>query len=110
MNISRREDRMRREAMALRHQFGQAGNGAFSDVLSAQEITDIVSAQASQYRDRLYSPLSTLRLFIGQVLSEDRACQDVLGRYLSERVARGRSGCGLNTGSYCQARQRLPLL
>lgn len=53
--------------------------------------------------------MTTLRLFIGQVLSEDRACQDVVGRHLSERVAAGRPECGLNTGPYCQARQRLPL-
>ena len=109
MDISRREERMRRSVMELRHQFAQAGNGAFSDVLSAQEIAGIVSTEAGQYRDRLYPPLNTLRLFIGQVLSEDRACQDVLGRHLSERVAQGRPSCGLNTGSYCQARQRLPL-
>ena len=110
MNITRREERMRRSVTALRHQFAQAGNGVFSDVLSAQEIADIVSTESGPYRDRLYCPLNTLRLFIGQVLSEDRACQDVLGRHLSERVAQGRSGCGLNTGAYCQARQRLPLL
>ena len=43
-------------------------------------------------------------------LSEDHACQDVVGRYLSERIAAGLPASSLNTGGYCQARERLPLL
>lgn len=109
MDVIRRRERMRRGVMALRHQFAQGGNGVFSDVLAGEEVADIVATEAGDYRDRLYPPLTTLRLFVGQVLSEDRACQDVVGRHLSERVAEGRPGCGLNTGPYCQARQRLPL-
>lgn len=60
------------------------------------------------HRERIYPPLDTLRLFVGQVLSADRACQDVVGRRLSERIAQGQSVSALNTGSYCDARQRLP--
>ena len=43
------------------------------------------------------------------MLSPDRACQDVVGRRLSERIAQGQSARALTTGSYCDARQRLPL-
>ena len=56
----------------------------------------------------MYPPIDTLRLFIGQVLSADRACQDVVGRRLSERIAAGKPGNTLNTASYCVARTRLP--
>lgn len=52
--------------------------------------------------------MDTLRLFVGQVLSADRACQDVVGRRLSERVAQDQSLSALNTSAYCEARQRLP--
>jgi hypothetical protein len=69
----------------------------------------VMSAQASGWRERIYAPLDTLRLFVGQVLSADRACQDVVGRRLSERIAQGQSENALTTGSYCDARQRLPL-
>lgn len=109
MDTIKRQERMRRDVIALRHQFAQGGSGAFSDVLPAAEVAGILATEAGAYRDRLYPPLTTLRLFIGQVLSADRACQDVVGRHLSERVAGGRPLCGLNTGPYCQARQRLPL-
>jgi len=53
--------------------------------------------------------LTTLGLFVGQVLSPDHACQDVVGRRLSERVAAGETQCSLNTGPYCKARQRMPI-
>lgn len=109
MDSNKRQQRMRQGVVALRHQFAQAGNGVFANVLPTQEVLSLVSAQVGRYRNRLYPPLTTLRLFIGQVLSEDQACQDVVGRRLSERVAANESGCGLNTGPYCQARGRLPL-
>lgn len=109
MDTIKRRERMRRNVIALRHQFAQGGSGVFSDVLPTAETAQLLATEAGNYRDRLYPPLTTLRLFIGQVLSEDRACQDVVGRHLSERVTGGRPPSGLNTGAYCQARQRLPL-
>lgn len=100
---------LRRGATALRQQFAQHPGSVFSHVLGVAEITAVVAAHVHNYRERIYSPLDTLRLFIGQVLSSDRACQDVVGRRLSERTAQGKSTCTLNTGSYCDARARLPV-
>jgi len=109
MDVTKRQQQMRRGVAALRHQFAQGGSGVFSEVLAGADVAQVIEAEAGHYRNRCYPPLTTLRLFIGQVLSEDGACQDVVGRHLSECVATGRSACGLNTGPYCQARQRLPL-
>jgi hypothetical protein len=101
--------RLRRGAIALRQQFAQSRGGVFSDVLSEVEMAAVVSTHVESYRQRVYPPLDTLRLFVGQVLSADRACQDVVGRRLSERLAHGQSASTLNTGSYCDARTRLPV-
>ena len=68
-----------------------------------------VETYAGEYRDRIYPPLTTLALFMGQALSADGACQAAVGRHLSERTARGMQACTLSTGPYCKARQRLPL-
>lgn len=106
MDRSKHERRLRREVVELRHRFAQGGQGVFSQVLQTQEVVDEVKATVARHRQ--YPPLTTLRLFTEQVLSEDQACQDVVGRHLSERVARGQSRCSLNTSAYCQARQRLP--
>jgi len=104
-----REESLRREAMKLRHQFAQGGQGVFSEVLPPETVASVISEECGDYRERLYPPLVTLRLFIGQALSEDKACQDVVCRYLAERNACNATANGLNTGPYCQARGRLPL-
>jgi hypothetical protein len=101
-------ERMRHNAMMFGQQFLQGEAGVF-DRAFGRSLAAIMSAQLPAWRERIYSPLDTLRLFIGQVLSADRACQDVVGRRLSERIAQGQSASALTTGSYCDARQRLPL-
>jgi DDE family transposase len=87
----------------------QGAGQALSNVLRAHALKRLVREHAGAYRDRVYSPLRTLGLFIGQALSSDGACQDAVARNLSERTARGAAQCSLNTGPYCKARQRLPL-
>lgn len=82
---------------------------ALSNVLPAGDLERLGRDHAGQYRDRIYPPLRTLGLFIGQALSGDGACQDAVARNRSERTARGAPECSLNTGPYCRARQRLPL-
>ncbi len=64
---------------------------------------------AGEYRDRIYPPLRTLALFMGQALSQDGACQDAVARHASERSGRGMRLCSLSTGPYCKARSRLPM-
>lgn len=102
-------ERVRQKVMMLKQQFLQGGTGIFDQALGDQEIAAVVDELVAPHRERIYPPLDTLRLFVGQVLSSDRACQDVVGRRLSERIAQGQSQSALNTGSYCDARQRLPI-
>lgn len=93
----------------LRQQF-LLGNGvALEQVLDAPTLAAALHEHGMPGRHRLYPPMDTLRLFIGQVLSSDRACQDVVGRRLSERISSGQSASALSTSAYCDARQRLSL-
>lgn len=78
-------------------------------MLPGHELGQLVREWAGQYRDRVYTPLRTLGLFIGQALSGDGACFDAVARNLSERKASGAPECSLSTGPYCKARRRLPL-
>src|SRR5262249_19711203 len=59
-------------------------------------------------RDRIYSPLVTLWVFLGQVLSADSCCRAAVARLLAHRLCQGQSPCSAETGAYCQARKRLP--
>lgn len=78
-------------------------------VLPAEVLARAVQEEVGAYRHRVYPPLTTLGLFIGQALSPDGACQDAVARHLSERCALGETSCSLSSGPYCKARQRLPL-
>ena len=102
-------ERTRQQAMMFGRQFLQGDGGVCDQALGADAMVSTISTHSAGCRQRIYSPLDTLRLFVGQVLSADRACQDVVGRRLSERIAQGQSESALTTGSYCDARQRLPL-
>lgn len=100
---------LRDEIRRFRQQFAQRPDAGLGNVLSEQELDEAVARHAGAYRDRVYPPLRTLSLFIGQALSADDACQDAVARNLSERTGAGAAACSLNTGPYCKARQRLPL-
>ena len=78
-------------------------------MLPAGDLEGLIRDYGGQYRDRIYAPLRTLALFVGQALSTDGACQDAVARNLSERTARRAPQCSLNTGPYCKARRRLRL-
>jgi hypothetical protein len=92
----------------MRQQFVQGGGFGLHNVLSAGELEQAVERYAGEYRDRIYPPLSTLALFMGQALSQDGACQDAVARHVSERSGCGQAPCSLSTGPYCKARGRLP--
>lgn len=96
----------------LRCQFLQRAGGCLErvcHVLDEPTLSAVLREHGTPGRHRLYPPIDTLRLFIGQVLSSDRACQDVVGRRLSERIANGQSASALSTSAYVEARQRLSL-
>jgi len=87
----------------------QSVGAVLGDVLPAKRLMQLVVEEAGRYRERVYSPLTTLVLFIEQVLSADHSCQDAVARGVSARVALGQAPCSLNTGPYCKARGRLSL-
>lgn len=70
--------RLMRGAALLRQQFAHDRGDVFSQVLGVEELAALVASHVKDFRVRIYPPLDTLRLFIGQVLSADRACQDVV--------------------------------
>ncbi len=92
----------------LKRQFLQEGQLPFTDVLSAQCIAPALKAIDGCWKDRIYPPLVTLWVFLGQVLSADHSCRLAVARLIAHRVSQGQSACSAETGAYCQARKRLP--
>jgi hypothetical protein len=95
------------QAALLRRQFLQDGGLPFADVLTDAVITDALAAVGG-WLDRVFSPLVTLRVFLGQVLSPDHSCRAAVARLVAHRAARGQDPCSARTGAYCRARKRLP--
>jgi len=93
----------------FRARFVQSVDTALADVLPAELLTQWISEEIGDYRERIFGPLTTLVLFIEQVLGADHSCQDTVARGLSARTAQGQTPCSLNTAAYCKARWRLPL-
>jgi hypothetical protein len=98
----------RQQASFLRRQFLQDGDLPFTNVLSEGVIAKALKSINFCSNDRIYSPLVTLWVFLGQVLSADHSCRSAVARLISHRVSRGQRPCSSETGAYCQARKRLP--
>jgi hypothetical protein len=101
--------RLQQAVMRFKQRFADYPTKALDELLSVEMVSRIVVEETARYRERIYPPLTTLGLFIGQALSPDGACQDAVARHLSERTAQGEAPCSLSSGPYCKARQRLPL-
>ena len=57
----------------LRRQFLQDGDLPFTDVLSAESISQAMTAVEGIWKDRIYSLLVTLWVFLGQILDADHS-------------------------------------
>ena len=68
-----------------------------------------LAAEGVTFNERIYTPLVTLCVFLSQVLDPDHSCRAAVARLIVWLAINGRKPCAPETGSYCEARQRLPL-
>jgi len=101
------QGRFRQQVSFLRRQFLQDGDLPFTNVLSEDLVERALTALEGFWMERIYSPLVTLWVFLGQVLSADHSCRAAVARLIAHRISRGQSPCSAETGAYCQARKRL---
>jgi hypothetical protein len=93
---------------AVRARFARNEGLPFADILTEASIREVLNENGVQYRDRVYSPVTTIWGFLSQVLSEDHSCRDAVSRIIAHRAANGITVCSPNTASYCNARSRIP--
>src|SRR5260370_749597 len=91
----------------VRARFARDQGLPFADSLSELSILDALNEHGIKYRDRLFSPVTTIWGFLSQVLSEDHSCRDAVSRIIAHRAAAGLEPCSPNTASYCNARARV---
>src|SRR5438132_9854985 len=63
----------------LRRQFLQDGGLPFTDVLTEAVIADALAAVGG-WLDRVFSPVVTLWVFLGQALAADQSCRAAVAR------------------------------
>lgn len=97
-----------RQVGQLRQRLAFAPALPFAELLPGDLAEQAIRDQAVSFRDRLFSPLLTLWVFLSQVLDPDHSCRQAVARFLAWRTAQGLAPCSTDTGAYCKARGRLP--
>jgi Transposase DDE domain len=81
----------------------------FHDILDATMVDAALAAEGVTFSERIYTPLVTLCVFLSQVLDPDHSCRAAVARLIVWLAINDRKPCAPETGSYCDARQRIPL-
>lgn len=81
----------------------------FFNQLTSPELVSTVEDLLPEHRERRFPPTETLSIFLAQVMNADSSCQNIVNETALTRAIYGLPSCSSNTGSYCKARQRLPL-
>ena len=93
---------------SVRERLGRQGGLPFLDLLSRPCVEAACRRRGHRWRERIYTPWITLSLFLSQMLSDDHSCDEAVERLQKFRHDQGLSSVSPDTGSYCEARQRLP--
>src|SRR5713226_5451068 len=95
--------------------FMQHADLPFKDALSEEKIQQAFDQEGvafAQDEKDVYTPAITLWAFLSQVLfkGEQRSCMAAVSRVVVLCVALGRGPCSDNTGAYCRARAKVPVV
>ena len=80
---------------------------SLTQILCSEKCQSIIS-ECREFRDRIYTPLKTLLMFIKQILNSDKSCKNAVAGAFAEQISVGKRAISTNTGPYCKARERLP--
>lgn len=97
-----------RQVESIRRQFAQAPGLPFAQLLPTTLLHELLDQHGLDCRDRIYTPLVTLAMFLSQGHDEDQSLQQAVLRLLAQRRLDDLPACSTDTGAYCRARQRLP--
>ena len=73
----------------VRARFAHDHGLPFADSLSEQNILNALNEHGIKYRDRVFTPVTTIWGFLSQVLNDDHSCSDAVSRIIAHRAASG---------------------
>src|SRR5271157_3229266 len=85
---------------AVRARFARNEGLPFADILTEASIREVLNEHGVPYRDRVFSPVTTIWGFLSQVLSEDHSCRDAVSRIIAHRAANHIAVCSPNTAIF----------
>jgi hypothetical protein len=91
-----------------RQRLAKSSQFPITNLLSVADVDEALAAEGCSFRERIFTPVITLWIFLGQVLDPDHSCRQAVLRFVAWLSAHGRKPCSSETGAYCRARQRLP--
>lgn len=65
--------------------------------------TSLKHKSTYKYRERIYTPIETLSMFVSQCLNQDTSCQNIVNKLALKRKEK----TSVSTSAYCQARNKL---
>ena len=77
----------------VRDRFARDQGLPFAESLSEQSILDALNEHQVKFRDRLFSPVTTIWGFLSHALSEDHSCRDTVSRIIAHRASAGLEVC-----------------
>jgi len=80
---------------------------SLNTILSSDACQTIFS-ECREFRDRIYTPIKTIFMFVKQVLHPDKSCRNAVAGTVAEQICSDEQAASTNTGPYCKARKRLP--
>jgi hypothetical protein len=80
---------------------------SLNTILNSEECQTIIN-ESREYRERYYSPLKTIFMFVKQVLNPDKSCRNAVAGAVAEQISSNEKEMSINTGPYSNARKRLP--
>ena len=79
------------------------------EILDARMVEEALAARGSASISRIYTPFVTICIFLSQILDPDHSCRAAVARLIVWMAIHDREPCSQETGTYCDARRRLPL-
>ena len=102
--------RLNKYVITLRNKFNDGIFFPFHEMLNETMVQQALQEEGITYRQRLYTPLITLWIWLCQVLDKDKSCKNAVSGVISHLVSAGTPAGEIpsaNTGAYCKARKRL---
>jgi len=99
---------VRQQIQSFKKSVMQLSDLPFSDILRTECLQKIITSSSFK-RNRIFTPLVTLKTFISQILSADGSCRQAVSQVFSERIIQGEKANSIGTSSYCKAREKLSL-